>query len=263
MRKILIFHWYDNNLDELNLFQKIHLYYFNKFKHIFDKIVISISTNNMNNNEHINNIKKLFIDDNTNDIDFRLINNDPDLREASTFKKFILDSDEFDNDYVFFAHSKQTDYTNTPESLSLWIGVMWYFNLTNLNDTIKKINNKTKYISSGVIKACMGEGWQEHNKCKYDHIYAGTFFWLNMKKFKAINIDTTNVNRFFVENIFANNIENQYCATSNNCDTNMLFLVDGGFDPYRNMKNMLPVLFTDTKLVESFNEDFNIIFKNN
>ena len=47
----LLLHWHVTN--ELNKFQKLHLYYFEKYAKIFDRIIISLSIDDTDNYELI------------------------------------------------------------------------------------------------------------------------------------------------------------------------------------------------------------------
>ena len=245
----LLFHWHADG--KLNTFQKIHLYYFHKYKHLFDEIRISLANDNTKDIDLINETIKWFDIDQITNIKFNVIPNHKIYRESQTFNDNIFGENAI-NDLTFFAHSKKSDYGNLL-SISYWIASMWFFNLENSNTILTKLKNEN-YVCSGILKTFI-PNWKGQ---KYGWHYSGAFYWFNPIELRKCN-PIISKDRFYVETILGRYFPSNLAYDSNNCNMNNL---PNKFhhDNYLNLQNDIKYLF-DEELFNKFEEEFQNVLK--
>ena len=246
----LLLHWHVTN--ELNKFQKLHLYYFEKYAKIFDMIIISLSIDDTDNYKLIEKTKNYFTILTDKNIDFQIIKNDPINRESETFINNILNNNDI-NDLTFFAHSKKSDYGNDL-SVLYWIASMWFFNLENYKDFTDKII-KGKFVSSGILKTYI-DNWKGQ---KYGWHYSGAFYWFDPNKIRSYN-PPKEKNRFYVESLFGRLFDSNLALESNYFDHPEKDKIHD-LNAYLTLPKKLKYMF-EPRLYEKFESELKEFLKN-
>ena len=264
--------------------------YFNRYNLIFayyvmseitelHKFHISILANYINIFENIN-IYLLYDDEskieenktyilntlNRTDINFIIIQNNPNYREGLIYKQYIIDKlDEYDG-LTFFAHTKGVTNNlnlNQFENTKLWISIMYFFNLNFYYNVEYSFNNENIMSWGAIYNYCI------NNPVLYHWQYTGSFQWINTKKLKKYikenNIDLSIYNkhsniRACAEEFLGNTFDPKYAGFLNHNRYNKYFshfLYENSNLPYYNI-SWVGFELTD---INSYN-DFFIFYKN-
>ena len=153
----------------------------------------------------INSVKHKIIETiRCNDLEFKILQNDKELREVTFFKEHFIDElDKFEG-LVFFGHSKGGGSEMTGQ-ISNWINLMYYYNLEFIDEIVDKLSNDDESIFYGTFEFSQLTDFNGTIKETVFSWYAGSYFWMNTDKIKMYlkenNIDLTNYfkDRFSVE----------------------------------------------------------------
>jgi len=169
----------------------MHLWYLNKYSHIFDKAIFVISLKE--NDEEliidtkINILKNLHV----NDVEFKVIK-DNDLHESGAFKTEVIDKLDSIDGLVFCAHTKGISNFGkyNEESIKLWISSLWYYNLEHVYDVVNElVYHERKALYGAYLLDDRIDKIVKFNK--NNCWYAGNFYWINAGKLKY---DIDNIN---------------------------------------------------------------------
>ncbi len=193
MDKILIYHLYiGEDIDE-NKSYRIHRECLKYYKDIFTHVKFIMVLDDLNNKElKLKGLK--FI----NDIGFTCevtiaIRENTYLYEVDTLKKELLDSNNTNGNYCFFAHNKGTTnfrniqkYNYNEESLLTWILVMYFYNLNFITEVENVLTGKM-----GLPEVMYGTLLLENNNIntplgvsKYH--FSGAYYWFNNQFYKNL-----------------------------------------------------------------------------
>lgn len=196
---------------ELNQVEKFHLDILKTFQdqqRRFDRILVNIALDDVNNLELFEFLKKeigsVLVNDN---VEFRYCQNDPIKGEYVTFRPYVFDRIGEDVD-IFYSHFKGygTSVTVYKESFPMrivdlcemfWTYIMYNYSL-NMKDVEKNLKKNSTYgwymMRNKEDRHCIGfyddyhnclqEGNEEFKKYVADDLhkhYPGSFAWYNMK----------------------------------------------------------------------------------
>lgn len=182
MEKTLVYHLYVMDNCRENFVYEIHKSCLRRFIHNFDKVKFYISVNDLTNVDHT-----MFGYEFINSLGFNkpmqinVVKNN-EYGEAVTFKEEIVD--ENTDGMVFFAHSKGVTHfydKRFSQSIFYWILTLYYYNFTYINDVEKNFIN-LPFVQSLFMGALMCTS-EKFDKAM-PPCFMGTFFWVNMPKYK-------------------------------------------------------------------------------
>lgn len=185
----LIYSYYVmNDITELHQF---HMNLLKEYINIFDSVDFYLLCDNPNDDININkNIEYINSILNRDDINFRIIQNESDLREGKIYKTYIIDKLNDYNELIFFAHTKGVTNSVNLENMyntKLWIAIMYYMNLNFYKNASEDFLND-KILSWGAIY-----NYDNNNTTKNHWQYTGSFQWINTRALfnyiKCNNID--------------------------------------------------------------------------
>ena len=184
MKKNLVYYFYASKDFANDLSIREHLYYINRYSNIFDKSLFTIAVDDLDDNETISKamiaIKQNYFGD-KNGLSFKIIQNDPKMREVVTFKNDLLDKLKDFDGIVLFGHTKGTTNFKTfkKEPIMNWIAAMWFYSCEHIDDVEQKLSESILYGPT------LHDDNNKHklNFNKYNCWYCGTFYWINPKKF--------------------------------------------------------------------------------
>ena len=165
----MIYHLYP---DFNHCLSDLHFYYLNRFKHIFNRIYISVAHQNpymiQRTEEKI--LEKL---GNSQHICLLRTHNNRHKGEATSFL-YLLNhvSSHHDIDYIFYAHSKGLRYSlHDPniKNIKKWIEFMYIFCISNID---QMINNDANFGGNFIR-----EGFLDNNLTRWH--YSGSYYWMN------------------------------------------------------------------------------------
>lgn len=184
LNKTLIFYFYTFPDFLENTAIKMHLYYLNKYSHIFDNAIFIISSKyfdeNLLDETKISIIKNLH----TNNVTFKTMIDD-DFHESGMFKNEVIDKLDALDGLVFVGHTKGvTNFWGiNDESIKLWISGLWYYNFEHFDSVVfDLVFNENKSMYGAFLHDCSNEKDSDFNlnNCWY----CGNFFWINVGKLK-------------------------------------------------------------------------------
>lgn len=206
-----VFHFwipYDFN-EGTSYIYNLHLENIRRYSHIFTDCLFVLSMDNISDEEAKRRISNDIISLGFNcDVEIRVIENNPYIREAETFYNDVLIKGKEYDGIILFGHSKGMANINTgtidgdvvsKESLYKWINSMYYFNLNWFDEVIKTLIGNIR-IFYGALLSYNTTMWK-----KPQWQYNGSFFWTNPKKFNEyiihnkLNIPSV-VDRTYCEN---------------------------------------------------------------
>ena len=180
IKKTLVFYFYTFPQFFGNKAIRIHLYYINKYSHLFDDAVFVISSDKYD--ENLVKETKIAILENlhSRNATFKWVENDG-LCESMAFKTEILDKLEQIDGLVFFGHTKGvTNFKKYPEeSIKLWISGLWYYNLEHIDDVVDKLVYNSCNAFYGAFLHDDSKRNMQDNFNANKTWYCGTFYWIN------------------------------------------------------------------------------------
>ena len=213
-KKTLIFHLYCGPDFSTNIANKVHYMCLKKYISIFDEVRFTIAVDDLSNS-------KLIVDGmhwimslgHTGKKSIRVVEN-TDLFEVDTFKHEFLDQYEHLDGYVFFGHNKGT--TNmardsvTMTSVFRWICGMYFYNLEFMDEVEGLFSGRMRApeVFYGTFLTYFSKERQNIIHAMPNNLsgleYSGTFYWINMPKYKnsrtmGIIKDVEPDSRFFAE----------------------------------------------------------------
>ena len=186
--KKLIFHLYVFDGFENNLYTHLHEICLKNFISYFDSAIFSIAVDDLNDYSKIQ-LGISFVNRICNGVlpyDIVIIQNNKELREVSTFKQIVIPlivkgTDEC----VFFAHNKGcTHYYGHDYSVARWCILMYYYSFYDMNELCENFKNGKAFYGFSLY-----ERTEDLNHCylaRYPFFYAGTFYWMNIKRIKEL-----------------------------------------------------------------------------
>lgn len=206
----LVYHFYINDNTLQSELTKLHFACLKQYSLLFSDVLFVISLDDITRYDLISAVEsKLCSLQFRGNLRFKIIKNDPYMREVDTFKSEIFDKLNDLDGITFFAHNKGTT-NNYDDNLMYWIVAMYYFNLNYIEDVLKNLisyNSCIFYGPNPVADTSENKGNQAWNNT-YSWVYPGTFYWINTKRayvqMKNNNIDVLFDNRFAAENFPGN-----------------------------------------------------------
>jgi len=217
MKKRLVFFIYVDTDYVNSRIYDVHFYLLKHFKYNFDEYTFWLSLKDFSeeNIEFASEIvKKLMSFGFTKNTEYKIYENDF-LREAKCFNEEVV-TRVFggDNELIFFGYTKGLS-NEFNDSLLFWICSMYYFGLNFKNRIDDIFNDKNNHIAFYGFPLMDYNTW---NIVKYNHMYAGTFYWINTEMVRKIkdfyNIDFSVIeNRDYAENFTGDNFLPCFCGT--------------------------------------------------
>lgn len=214
MQKTLIYHLYCDDDFETNYANFVHKRCLQHYIGLFDEVRFTIAVDDLSNDALIKKgIEWIFDLGHTGKKDIRIVENG-EYFEVGTFKSEILDSADKLDGAVFFAHNKAS--TNmvkdgtVNESILKWVIGMYFYNLEFVDEVEGFFTGKTRapeVFYGAFLSYFTKERTSMVHAMPNNHSgleYAGTFYWINMPKYrnsvKCGIIKTTEPDsRFFAE----------------------------------------------------------------
>ena len=214
MKKILVYHLYCGKDFSENMANKVHFMCLSKYIKVFDEIRFTISVDDLSDRDTIADGLQWILSLNHNGVkNFRIVKN-TELYEVETFKTEILEGYENLDGYVFFAHNKGTMNMKNPqvngETIFRWVCGMYFYNFEFLNEVEGYFNGNLR--ASEVFYGTFLTQFPKYrtNVCHAmpNNIsgleYSGTFYWINMPKYKNCRMvgtvkDVEPDSRYFAE----------------------------------------------------------------
>lgn len=188
VKKKLIFHLYVGEDFETNIGYQIHFKCLKHYINIFDSIVFVVCIDKELRKEFLMKVYKWVDDLNFNgEISINVVEN-TFLREAITFKNYVVDAN-ISEEFVFFAHSKGItnlrDETINQHGIIIWIILMYFYNLNFIRE-VENIftgeNTRPEIFYGSPLVKFNNEAYPvlgHRSACEY----SGTFFWINGPRF--------------------------------------------------------------------------------
>lgn len=193
----LIFHLYvfDGCFD--SIIYKEHKWLLNKYSNIFDRAIISICLDNLNDFDLIK-IAQREISSvlNVKEVEFKIVENCA-FGEVQTFKNEVINNIENIDGSVFFAHGKGITNANKDSEniyqIMTWIHALYFYSLNYMLD-VEDYFYKRYPPNDSLFMSFFGPCLRYHygtdiqvwnNKTTY----MGTFYWFNASKLKRIVAD--------------------------------------------------------------------------
>lgn len=269
MRKVLLYYCYcypgpyDELPDQVKYCYNLHFYFLERYKDIFDKVEIILSTDDIFENEDVLDwYKQKFINIfGIEKCSIESIENNIELRDAIVYKNyFVKRMEEYKDDLLFFSQSKglaNIGFDNKPIiNIYEWVAAMYYFNLENFEDKIKNelIND---FITFGTLYIKIHN--HEENTTLNDYyrfsqtkwIYSGSFQWINVGKLidyieeHNINLDRLAImQRFFSEDFLGHIVPHDLCGGRKTGQF---------YDDYKQISKHLKDLYTSDEYLEFYN----------
>lgn len=219
MDKMLIYHLYIGEDIDDNISYKIHKECLKYYKDIFSQVKFVMVLDDLNNKE-----LKLKGLDFINNLDFTcettiVIRENTYMYEADTLKKELLDANNPNGSYCFFAHNKGLTnfrniqrFTYDEESILTWILVMYFYNFNYIKEVESILIGKL-----GLAEVMYGTLLLENNDpntplCVSKYHFSGTFYWFN--------------NQFYKNLVKSNRLEEFVPATRMDCEMMPGYLFD-------------------------------------
>lgn len=178
----LVFSFYLSEDFEDNIANKMHFYCLSKYGHLFKDALFVILIDDVKNYSLIAKFEKKIIDCGyVENIIFKIEENNP-LREASVFKKYLVDRFSEYSNPVFFAHNK--GYTNVidpnitdKKNILMWVNALYYSSLEYLDECYKLMfNDFTRTLFFGGFMTTENTTESVH---KYCPTFNGSLYILN------------------------------------------------------------------------------------
>ena len=146
MKHRMIYHVYIPNTCDFPEIYKLHFACIKEYASIFDDTIFVLSIDDIDNRKLIRKYQDIILDANfKGNLTFAIEQNDKNLREAKTFKKYIVDDIIPYEGLTFFAHSKGLTNKYT-DNLKDWIAAMYFGCLGDVNLVDKYFSNQYKCL---------------------------------------------------------------------------------------------------------------------
>lgn len=255
INKTLVFHIYAyDNMDYVNnIAYRFHMKCLEMYSHLFNKACFNISVDNLQNKELIRKIKIDIINCGFKNVEIIVTRNDY-YCEVNTFKHFILDRLNIENDLVFFGHTKGIinviDNINYIENILHWVYTMYYFNLddfyiNDMQDCLIRSKGGKQKTFYGTLRTYVD--------VINSSFYPGSFYWINRMKLYEDSIS----NNIRIPNYYNRNFceELPYIYKNENDKFNGLSsYLDIGINEYLYNDNDWDII--SNKLSNGNNEDY-------
>lgn len=181
IRRNMVFHfWLPENVDENYLhILRIHLRCLDLFRDNFTDIKYVLAYDVKNEDMIKAYERRLFGDGFIGNISFKVIENNPMLREAVTYYDEVISKLDSIDGITFFGHLKgATNFGNKnvkPENIEKWITFMYWMNMRDVKyvaDILVRPHTITYGTFKFLAKDFTRNGWA----------YLGSFQWINTKK---------------------------------------------------------------------------------
>lgn len=214
MRKTLIYHLYVNDGFETNLANRLHRACLERYSHAFDEVRFTIAVDDLKNYKLISDAIGWVISIGFGCVSKFTVVQNGDLREVDTFDREILKNKENLDGAVFFGHNKGS--TNIVKdgkvnmNVFFWICSMYFYNLEFVDEVEGFFTGKLRApeVFYGAVLLHFTKERTNWVHAMPNNIsgleYAGTFYWINIPKWKnclkmGIIKDVEADSRFFAE----------------------------------------------------------------
>lgn len=214
MKKTLIYHLYCGDDFIENPANMIHFICLNNVINNFDEVRFVIAVDKLGNFDLIKNAMNWILGLNHFGEKKIRVTRNTDLYEVETFKTEFLERYEELDGMVFFAHNKGTTNINRDGifqmNVARWICGMYYYNFEYLKEIEGLFTGTLR--APEVFYGTFLQNFSKERQCQVHAmpnntsglIYSGTFYWINMPKYKncrkmGIIKDVEADSRFFAE----------------------------------------------------------------
>lgn len=214
MKKTLIYHLYCGKDFFENKANLIHFICLRKYIHVFDEVVFTIAVDDLTNGDLISAglswIMSLGIE-----CELKInIRKNSDLYEVATFSEMFLKNYRNLDGMVMFGHNKGTNNFSNPDlnhdSVFKWICGLYYYNFEFLDEAEDIFNGKLRApdVFYGNFLHYFTKERQSFVHAMPNNLsgleYCGTFYWVNMPKYKncvtmGVVAEVEPDSRFFAE----------------------------------------------------------------
>lgn len=214
IRKTLIFHLYCGDDFSENIANKVHHACLRRYINIFDEARFTISVDNLSDVETIEKGMRWIMSlGHCGEKKISVVLNS-DMYEVDTFKRDFLDQYEKLDGYVFFAHNKGTTNMKNGDldhnGIFKWVCGMYFYNFAFFYEVDGFFSGKLRApeVFYGTFLTHFSKERQSYVHAMPNNLsgleYSGTFYWINMPKYKnsrkmGIIKDVEPDSRFFAE----------------------------------------------------------------
>lgn len=226
--RLICYYWIPTEYSKI---MDIHLNCLRYYQDIFDEAIFVLAVNDLTRNEKLEETKEIISSIGFKNLQFKIIPDDPTIREAGVFKDEVMDKlDEYDG-LTFFIHTKGNSLHDSSmfefRYISNWVAQLYFFCLNDMDDVKKCLIDEDFYLTYGGMLMDVPNTASN----KYHWYYPGNFYWLNGKRLdkyvKDNNIEMPdllswstiqesqyNLKRFYGEDVFGSIFTSDRAASS-------------------------------------------------
>ena len=266
----LIYHlWIPKEPDEkMKKMLDIHFTCLRDYIHLFNEVLFVLSIDDITDKETIRKYEdRLLSLGYRGDLQFKIIDNDPEAREGLTYYNEIINNLDILDGITFFAHDKGlTNVKDKPfDSIAQWVTFMYWDNLRDIELVKSRLLNN--------VELCMGTLALKSpflsNKNKW--YYVGSFHWCNFQRLGYFmknrgHVIPTYPDRIVAENFLGDHLNLDTDLSNHSITPTAAYFYEtdkpGCFDFYKNAPNLIKKYLNNDTLYKEFIQYYNKVSKN-